>query len=125
MKEPKTEQVTESIVGVSVQTGTGLSTNWAVYCDVVNSRVSEPFYYVLGAQGNYVIYAAYENGEHSVIVQNMFDKSAYYKAYLLEDASPVSADLVTGGQLVGQGCMIVTYLTGKDYKETDIAINFP
>ena len=123
--EPKVEQVNTYILGLKVQTGTGQSTNWAVYCDVENSKVSETFQYVLMAQGNYVIYANYENGEHSVIVQNIFDKSEYYKKHILTNCSPVAGDIVIGAKPNGEGIAVVTYLTGNDYKETELTIKFP
>ncbi len=124
-REPDIEKVNTYILGLTVQTGTGLSTNWAVFCDVENSKVSETFQYVLMAQGNYVIYVNYENGEHSIIVQNIFDKSAYYKKCILTDCSPVAADVVIGAKPNGEGVAVVTYLTGEDYKETELTIKFP
>ena len=86
---------------------------------------SETFQYVLMAQGNYVLYANYENGEHSVIVQNIFDKSEYYKKHILANCSPVVGDIVIGAKPNGEGIAVVTYLTGNDYKETELTINFP
>lgn len=124
-REPTVEQVNTYILGLKVQTGTGHSTNWAVYCDVENSKVSETFQYVLMAQGDYVIYADYDNGEHSVIVQNIFDKSAYYKKHVLTDCSPVAADIVKGAKPSGEGIAIITYLTGNEYMETECTIKFP
>jgi len=124
-REPNVEPVNTHILGIIVQAGTGLSTNWAVYCDIENSKVSETFQYVLMAQGNYVIYANYENGEHSVIVQNIFDKSLYYKKHILANCSPVAGDIVIGAKPNGEGIAVVTYLTGNDYKETELTIRFP
>ena len=124
-REPNVEQVNTYILGLKVQTGTSESTNWAVYCDVENSKVSETFKYVLMAQGNYVIYADYEDGEHSVVVQNIFDKSEYYKKYILTNCSPVAGDIVKGAKPNGEGIAVVTYLTGEDYTETEMTIKFP
>lgn len=124
-KEPKIEQLNTNTLSVSVQTGTGLSTKWTVYCDVENSRVSQTFFYVLAAQGDYVVYADYENGKHSIVVQNIFDESAYYKTYTLENCSPVAADIVVDSKLNGEGSVIITYLTGENYTETDLTISFP
>lgn len=124
-REPNVEQVNTYILGLKVQAGTGQSTNWAVYCDVENSKVSEPFQYVLMAQGDYVIYVNYENDEHSVIVQNIFDKSQYYKKHILTNCSPVAGDIVIGAKPNGEGIAVVTYLTGNDYKETELTIKFP
>lgn len=123
--EPDVEQVNTYILGLKVQTGTGQSTNWAVYCDVENSKVSETFQYVLMAQGNYVLYANYENGEHSIIVQDIFDKSQYYKKHILANCSPVAGDIVIGAKPNGEGIAVVTYLTGEDYTETEMTIKFP
>ncbi|MBQ8575115.1 MAG: hypothetical protein IJ447_03605 [Clostridia bacterium] len=123
VKEPKIETITPDVYGLVTQTGTGLSTNWAVYCDVKNSKVSETFYYVLAAQGDYVICADYENGKHSIIVQNMFDKSAYFKTYELENVSPVAADFIIDCKFDVAGNATVTYLTGEDYTEAEITIN--
>ena len=124
-REPNVEQVNTYILELKVQTGTGQSTNWAVYCDVENSKVSETFQYVLMAQGNYVLYANYENGEHSIIVQNIFDKSEYYKKHILTNCSPVAGDIVIGAKPNGEGIAVVTYLTGEDYTETEMTIKFP
>lgn len=124
-REPKIEQVNTYILGLTVQSGTGLSTNWAVFCDVENSKVSETFQYVLMAQGDYVIYANYENGEHSIIVQNIFDKSKYYKKYVLTDCSPVAADFAISAKPNGEGIAVVKYLKGDDYAKTELTIRFP
>ena len=124
-REPDVEQVNTYILGLKVQAGTGQSTNWAVYCDVENSKVSETFQYVLMAQGNYVLYANYENGEHSIIVQDIFDKSQYYKKHILANCSPVAGDIVIGAKPNGEGIAIVTYLTGENYTETELTIEFP
>lgn len=125
VREPKINMVSVTVYELITQTGTGLSTNWAVYCDVKDSKVSETFQYVLMAQGNYVIYADYENGEHSVIVQNIFDKSKYYKKHILTNCSPVAGDVVIGAKPNGEGIAVVTYLTGNDYTETELTIKLP
>ena len=124
-REPHIEQISDDVYSVTIQAGTGRSTNWAIYCDVENSKVSETFQYVLMAQGNYVIYANYEKGEHSVIVQNIFDKSEYYKKHILTNCSPVAGDIVIGAKPNGEGSAVVTYLTGTDYKEIEFTIKFP
>ena len=124
-REPKINPVSDGVYELITQAGTGLSTNWAVYCDVENSKVSATFEYVLLAHDDYVIYANRENDEHSIIVQDIFDKSKYCEKYVLTDCSPVAADFTTGAKLNGEGVAIVTYLTGDDYTETEITINFP
>jgi len=118
-------QVGSKVLEFSTQAGTGISTRWAVYCDVENSRVSETFYYVLMVHENYVVYGDYKNGEHSVVVQDLFDKSAYYKEYTLTNCSPVAADVILKAETNGEGSVVVTYPTGDDYKVTELTINLP
>ena len=122
VREPKINMVSVNVYELITQTGTGLSTNWAVYCDVETSKVSETFHYVLGAKGDYVVYADYEEGKHFIIVQNIFDKSVYYKTYELENVSPVAADFVVDGYFNTKGNVNITYLSGEDYTETNYTI---
>ncbi len=124
-QEPRIEKVTDRVYSVTVQAGSGLSTNWAVFCDAKNSRVSEPFHYVLMAQGDYVIYVARENEQTSIVVENIFDKAAYCKAYPLSGCSDVAGDVVLGAQPAGEGTAEVTYLTGDDYTQATLTIQFP
>lgn len=124
-QEPRIEKQTDYVYSVTVQAGAGLSTNWAVFCDGENGRVSEPFHYVLMAQGDYVIYVARENGQTSIIVENIFDKAAYCQAYPLSGCSAVAGDVVLGAQSAGEGAAVITYLTGDNYTETTLTIQFP
>ena len=124
-REPRINQITATVYELKTQSGTGLSTNWAVYCDVENSKVSETFYYVLGAQGNYVVSANYEDGKHFITVQNIFDKSAYYKTYELENVSPVAADFALRCEFESESKATITYLAGEDYAETKMTITIP
>ena len=124
-QEPRIEKVTDHVYSVTVQAGTGLSTNWAVFCDAENSRVSEPFHYVLMAQGDYVIYVTRENEQTSIVVENIFDKAAYCQAYPLSGCSAVAGDVVLGAEPKGDGIAAVTYLTGDNYTETTLTIQFP
>lgn len=123
-KAPQVELIAPSVYEIITQTGTGLSTNWAVYCDIENSRTSDIFYYVLEAQKNYVIFVEYENGKHRVIVQDIFDKSAYYKTYELEKGAP-AADGIVNCKFNGEDSVTVTYLAGEGSAETEITIQLP
>ncbi len=124
-QEPRIEKQTDHVYSVTVQAGTGLSTNWAVFCDAKNSRVSEPFHYVLMAQRDYVVYVARENGQTSIVVENIFDKAAYCKAYPLSGCSAVAGDVVLGAEPAGEGTAEVTYLTGDDHTQATLTIQFP
>ncbi len=124
-REPKIWDSSPTVCGLVVQTGTGLSTNWAVFFDVEHSKVSETFYYVLASQDDYVVYANSEEGKHYIVVQNMFDKSAYCETYELENVSPVTADFTTGCEFNRNGNIVITYLTGESYTEAQKEIRIP
>lgn len=124
-KQPQIGKPSDHVYSVTVQAGTGLSTNWAVFCDVENSKVSEVFHYVLMAQGDYVIYATRENEQTSIVVQNIFDKAAYCQAYPLSGCSAVAGDVVLGAEPTGEETAVVTYLTGDNYTESKLTIQFP
>lgn len=121
---PHITRITENIIEVKVQAGTGLSTNWAVYCDTENSKISDTFQYVLGAKDHYVIDAGIVNDKHVVVVQDMFDKSAYSKTYELENVSP-AIDFVWIKKFNDDGSVTLQYLTGEDYTEKELTIYFP
>ncbi len=121
-REPKRQTVSADVVGISLQTGAGLSTNYATYFDLENSKTSETFYYVLTAKDGYVVYADYRDGEHFIIVQDIFDKEQYYQEYKLENVSPVAADFVVDGYFNTKGNVNITYLSGEDYRETNYTI---
>ena len=123
VREPKINMVSVNVYELITQTGTGLSTNWAVYCDVENSKVSEIFYYVLATQGEYVVCADYKDGKPFIIIQNIFNKSVYYKTYELENVSPVAADFALGCEFDSDNKVTITYLTGEDYTETKLTID--
>ena len=125
VREPKINMTSVNVYELITQTGTGLATNWAVYCDVKDSKVSETFHYVLGAKDDYVVWADYEEGKHFIIVQNIFDKSIYYKTYELENVSPVAADFALGCEFDGDNNAVITYLTSENYNETKITIDMP
>ncbi len=121
-REPKRQNVSTDVVGISVQTGTGLSTNYATYFDLETSKISETFYYVLTAKDGYVVYGDYRDGEHFIVIQDIFDKEQYYKEYKLENVSPVAADFVVEGYFNTKGNVNITYLSGEDYTETNYTI---
>lgn len=125
VREPDVEKVNSYILSITEQAGTGLSTNWAVFCDVENSKVSEIFHYVLMAQGDYVVYVNRENDQHCIIVQNIFDKSKYYKEHKLTDCASTAGDVVIDAKPNGEGVAVVTYLTGDTFEETQFVIQFP
>ena len=119
---PSFKATGDYLMQLSVQTGTGLSTNYAKYYDLKNRKTSETFHYVLTAKDNYVVCADYRNGKHIIIVQDIFDKEKYYYEYELENVSPVAADFAVDGNFNEKGNISITYLSGEDYKEEHYTI---
>lgn len=124
-RRPKVTVVAPTVYGLVTQTGTGLSTNWAVFCDVAESKTSEYFQYVLAAKGEYVVYVDRIDSESVIIVQNIFNKDRYYKEYKLTDPSPVAADIVIGCRLDSEGNAIAIYYAGEDYAQTELTMAIP
>jgi len=126
-REPKINRIASAVYELITQSGTGRSTNWAVYCDVENGKTSDMYYHVLASKENYVICGDLKNGEYFITVQEIFEKNGdrYYKEYKLENVSTVAADFVTGCIFDDSGNIVVTYLTGSDYTETDLMIVLP
>ena len=122
---PQTVQPASAVFGFVTQAGTGLSTNWAVYCDVENGKVSEPFHYVLGANDHYVVYGQYLEDGYFIIVQDIFDIEAYYTKTKPRKVSSVASDFAVACRFDEAGNAIVTYLSGEECAETEITITIP
>lgn len=126
VREPEINPIDVGIYELITQTGTGLSTNWAVYCDVENSKTSDLFYHVLGADENYVICGNIKNNEYLIVVQEIFnnDGEGYFKEHKLENVSTVAADFAVDCKIDNKSAF-VTYLTGDDYTEAILQIQLP
>ena len=126
-REPEILRTGLDIYGLCTQAGTGRSTNYAVFYDLENGRISEPFYYVLTALREYVIYVDLQEGRHFIVVENIFDPSAYSEKYELTNPSPVAADIVTFWSYAGinNNGVSITYLSGENYTETELFIDIP
>ena len=121
-REPKINVINENLLSVSVQSGTGISTRWTIYCDVLNGNVSEAYYSVLGEYGENVVYVNYDNGTYRIVIQNIFNRELFYKETVLEDASPV-VEPVVSFEIEDNGTAKAVYLKGEDYLETEITID--
>lgn len=119
---PTEIRLTDSVYEFTLQTGTGLSTNWAVFYDSRNNSISETYQYVLGARGDYVIYVGHEGDQEHVIVQNIFDPAAYRQVYALDRHS--KGDTSARGEYTADGNMTVRYRT-EDGTEAAITVELP
>lgn len=111
-REAEIWEVSPGVYGLVTQTGTGRSTNWAVFCDVEKGLVSDTFHYVLDAQGPYVLCGMYEDQKHSVSLQNIFSPTEAEYRIPLDDASPNVADCIKAGTFTDENTVLITYCVG-------------
>ncbi len=119
-REPKVNVINEDLLSVSVQTGTGISTRWTIYCDVNSGDVSDTYYSVLGEYAENVVFANYDNGRHSVIIQDIFNKGEYLKEVVLEDISETVDPIVDYVKFDDK--IKIVYLRGNNFLETELII---
>ena len=120
--EPHITMMDENTVKLMIQRGTGLATQFTTYCNIEKGTVSDEFLYVLTEFDENTVYVQFRGNEHEVIIQNDFDKTAFYKEFKISDASPI-ADAITNAEISEDGKILtVTYHTGEDYLETKMLI---
>ena len=119
-RKPKVNVINEDLLSVSVQTGTGISTRWTIYCDVNSGNVSDTYYSVLGEYEENVVFANYDNGRHSVIIQDIFNKCDYLKEVVLEDVSETVDPIIDYVKFDDK--IKIVYLKGDNFLETELII---
>ncbi len=116
-REPKVNVINEDLLSISVQTGTGISARWTIYCNINNGKVSDTYYSVLGDYDAKIVFVNYDNGMHSVVIQDVFDKEKYFKEIMLEDASKVTDPVIDFVKLDDK--IRIVYLSGDNFLETE------
>lgn len=119
-RKPKVNVINEDLLSISVQTGTGISTRWTIYCDVNSGNVSDTYYSVLGEYEENVVFVNYDNGRHSVIIQDIFNKGEYLKEVVLEDVSETVDPIVDYVKFDNK--IKIMYLKGNNFLETELII---
>lgn len=118
---PRFTMLTDSLLEVKGQSGTGQSTNWAYYYDAEADKLSKHFYYILATNGELVAYCRREEKDIGIVVQDIFDVTKYCKRFD-KFSYPVSTDCTDQIQSVtfaNDGKSIeVVYLSGEDYTRT-------
>lgn len=118
--EPRIEKVDENIYKCMTQWGTGITTQKNVYVNVASGAVSEAFNAVYDEFDGKTVYYAFRDSKHIMVIQDIFDKDAYYKEFELNDDIYVVADAVTDAEVSSDGrTLTVKYLAGKAYVETE------
>ena len=111
---PHISMADDRFVKFTLQAGTGLSTQWGYFYDVIKDVRSRVFYSIHDQHGDKVAY-----GTSKLVVRDIFDKTKYYKEItsfkkpFSNTVEPiVSVEFVNGGKSIA-----VKYLTGADYEE--------
>ena len=88
-KEPTCLYLTDSLIHVTVQAGTGRSTNWGFFYDYTTNKRSETFKHILGYTESLVATGRADR----VIIQSIFDDSYYLEiADFEQPVAQIAAD---------------------------------
>lgn len=118
---PYFTMLTDSLLEVKCQTGTGQSTNWAYYYDYEKDIISETYSYVLSSTNTLVAHINLNiNGKPILIIQSIFPTGSYYLE-ISEFEKPLSTPCTDPIQYVtfcnDSKSIEVVYLSGEDYKK--------
>lgn len=120
---PKISLPEENLIKLTVQAGTGISTQWGYYYDIKRDCFSRIFYSIFDEYNGRMIHRDREK----IIVRDIFDKTKYYyeiDAYtnpLSQSSEPFrKVQFVNNGESIE-----ITYLTGDDYHEVTEVFNLP
>ena len=114
-REPHISMVNNRLIKFTLQSGTGIGTQWGYYYDTKADVFSRIFQSIYDQCDGKVVYRE----EKKVIVRDIFDKTEYYQE-ILSFKKPFSkvAEPITNVKFVNDGTNVeVSYLTGVDYKE--------
>lgn len=111
---PKIQAVSDSII--EVQTGSG-NVVYRQYFNINDRKKSELFQNPIIMDYGKIVYASTRDGKLILIVQDLFNRSEFYKEFEL-DFSPVAIpeDAIVNVQFIEDGTKLrVKYLSGDDY----------
>ena len=123
-REPRVTRLSSAIYELLSQTGTAISTNWAVYCNAKTGEVSHIFQFVLAATEEYVVYVTQEEGAAYVIVEGSFDRDLYQEKLPLAGVSAVE-EFIVSCVFDEDGNAVVTYLAGEEHTPTQLSFPMP
>ncbi len=115
---PKISVIDNSIIKVTVQAGTGLSTQWGYFYDIQNDKFSEIYYCIYDQSNGKVVFGDYKK----VVVTDMFDKNNYYlEISNFKEKLPdnVVEPIISAEFLENGNKLKVTHYVGTDYNETE------
>lgn len=113
IKEPQCHYLTDSIIYVTVQAGTGQSTNWGFFYDYATNRRSETFRYILGYTESLVATGSLDG----VVIQSIFNDDYYLEITEFEQpVAQIAADAMQDVEFSEDMTTVtVTYITEGSY----------
>lgn len=120
-KLPKISISDDNLVKLTVQAGTGISTQWGYYYDIKKDCFSRIFYSIFDEYNGRMIF----RDKNKIIVRDIFDKTEYYyEIDSFKNSLSQSSEPFRKVQFVNDGERIeITYLTGNDYHEVTEVFN--
>lgn len=121
--KPICTAVNDQVLMVSHTSDADYGSHWAVFCNVQTNKVSGLFNGCLYAKDTYVAYGAMEDNIFKVHVQDAFNKSAYYRSYVLEGAaSPDGRSIISKVTPNKEGSLLITYWAGEAEKTMTVPV---
>jgi len=114
-KLPKVIEVHSGLIRFTVQSGTGIGTQWGYYYDTKRNVFSELFPSIYDQTETKTVFV--ENNK--VVIKDIFDQKKYYKVIGIdEEKFSKVAEPIIGVEFVDNGhSVMIVYFSGNDYKE--------
>ena len=114
--------ISEDVLMISGQAGTGVTARWAIFCDIERGRVSEAFGQYLAAVDGHVAFLDQRTNAYHVFVCDPFVPYEYTQVVTLDDWV-MSDDVIKDFALSEEGVLSVTYATADGDKTITIDLN--
>ncbi len=122
-RQPHIEMLSDTLLRCMIQSGTGIISQHTFYVNVETGAISEAFNCVYDEHDGRTAYFLYLNSNHYIVVQDIFNKEAFYKEielpgdyYCVE--AVVSCEFSEDGKSLELVCKV-----GEDYTETPITLD--
>ena len=111
MNEPRISHISDDVIKVSAQTGTGRSTQWTYFYNSSDHLFSPTFQYVLDESSDLV---AFFDGK-KIIVRDIFDDHKFYRELELREQLADTTDPIVNAVFSEDNtCLTVTYQTNSE-----------
>ena len=112
----------KGVYELSWATGTGPNDFTSIYYNVVSGQVSDTIHAARGCDGVRVAYGSKD--QTKIIVQDVFDKDAYYKEHALNNPYTKGDDIIVSGKLRDdKKSVVISYAAGDNGAYQHATIN--